>query len=151
MKKLDRLLAKYSESHQNAINKRIHWLCVPTIFVSVVAMLYTANPILAYLVSLLAIAYYLRLSLSLGLSMSLMIGVIFYFLSVYPMGFLVWLVVFAVAWVGQFIGHHIEGKKPSFLDDLQFLLIGPAWVAKTLGEKISGVFAKKASVQKATA
>ncbi len=38
------------------------------------------------------------------------------------------LVVFVVAWIGQFIGHKIEGKKPSFLQDLQFLLIGPVWL-----------------------
>jgi uncharacterized membrane protein YGL010W len=42
------------------------------------------------------------------------------------------LVVFALAWIGQFIGHHIEGKKPSFLKDLAFLLIGPAWLLAKL-------------------
>ena len=36
--------------------------------------------------------------------------------------------VFVVAWIGQFIGHKIEGKKPSFFDDLRFLLIGPLFV-----------------------
>ncbi|MEG2033750.1 MAG: Mpo1-like protein, partial [Janthinobacterium sp.] len=36
--------------------------------------------------------------------------------------------VFVLAWIGQFIGHQIEGKKPSFLDDLRFLLIGPLFV-----------------------
>ena len=36
--------------------------------------------------------------------------------------------IFAGAWVGQFIGHKIEGKKPSFFKDLQFLMIGPAWL-----------------------
>jgi uncharacterized membrane protein YGL010W len=36
--------------------------------------------------------------------------------------------IFVVAWIGQFIGHKIEGKKPSFLDDLRFLLIGPLFV-----------------------
>jgi uncharacterized membrane protein YGL010W len=40
--------------------------------------------------------------------------------------------VFSVAWIGQFYGHHIEGKKPSFINDLQFLLIGPAWVIQNL-------------------
>jgi uncharacterized membrane protein YGL010W len=36
--------------------------------------------------------------------------------------------IFVLAWIGQFIGHHVEGKKPSFFKDLQFLLIGPAWL-----------------------
>lgn len=36
--------------------------------------------------------------------------------------------VFVIAWIGQFIGHKIEGKKPSFFKDIQFLLIGPLWV-----------------------
>jgi uncharacterized membrane protein YGL010W len=43
---------------------------------------------------------------------------------------LAWLavIVFVVAWVGQFIGHKIEGRRPSFLTDVQYLLIGPAWL-----------------------
>ena len=36
--------------------------------------------------------------------------------------------VFVFSWIGQFIGHKIEGKKPSFLEDLLFLLVGPAWI-----------------------
>ncbi|GAL26575.1 putative PRS2 protein [Vibrio variabilis] len=35
---------------------------------------------------------------------------------------------FVVLWIMQFVGHKIEGKKPSFFDDIQFLLIGPIWV-----------------------
>jgi uncharacterized membrane protein YGL010W len=38
------------------------------------------------------------------------------------------LTIFILAWVGQFIGHKIEGKKPSFFKDLQFLLVGPLWL-----------------------
>ena len=44
-------------------------------------------------------------------------------------------VIFIVAWIGQFYGHKVEGKKPSFIKDLQFLLIGPLWVLKKLGSK----------------
>jgi uncharacterized membrane protein YGL010W len=49
-----------------------------------------------------------------------------------PIGFKVWASIFVVAWIGQFVGHKIEGKKPSFFEDLQFLLIGPAWVVNSL-------------------
>ena len=45
------------------------------------------------------------------------------------------LMIFIVAWIGQFIGHKIEGKKPSFLQDLQFLLIGPAWLLSFIYNK----------------
>ena len=53
-------------------------------------------------------------------------------IALLPLGFKAWALIFVVAWIGQFIGHKIEGKKPSFFEDLQFLLIGPAWVANTL-------------------
>jgi uncharacterized membrane protein YGL010W len=42
------------------------------------------------------------------------------------------IVIFVLAWIGQFVGHKIEGQKPSFLEDVQFLLIGPLWVVKGL-------------------
>jgi len=36
--------------------------------------------------------------------------------------------VFVIAWILQFIGHAVEGKRPSFFTDVRFLLIGPAWL-----------------------
>ena len=44
--------------------------------------------------------------------------------------------VFVVAWIAQFVGHKIEGRKPSFLTDLTYLLIGPAWVLAKLYRKM---------------
>ena len=41
-----------------------------------------------------------------------------------------------LAWIGQFIGHKIEGEKPSFFDDLKFLLIGPAWLMSFILSKM---------------
>src|SRR5690606_9967059 len=51
---------------------------------------------------------------------------------------LLWLAVgvFVVAWIAQFIGHRIEGRKPSFLTDLVYLLIGPAWVLSKLYRRL---------------
>jgi uncharacterized membrane protein YGL010W len=46
------------------------------------------------------------------------------------------LIIFVVAWIGQFIGHKIEGKKPSFLQDVQYLLIGPAWLLHFIFKKV---------------
>lgn len=133
-------LSEYGESHQNPANKSIHWVCVPTIFVTIMGMIYTMSPILAYFCVLLTLAFYLRLSLALGLSMGLFMVVVLWGLYTYPVGFGVWLLIFALAWVGQFAGHHIEGKKPSFFQDVQFLLIGPAWVANSLKEKVKNTF-----------
>lgn len=142
-KTLNDWLTEYGESHQNEINKSIHWLCVPTIFVSIMGMIYTMSPLLAYFCVLLTIAFYLRLSFSLGLSMGLFTMSVLWLLYTYPIGFGVWLLIFALAWVGQFIGHHIEGKKPSFFKGLQFLMIGPAWVANSLKDKIKEKFSQK--------
>lgn len=50
------------------------------------------------------------------------------FLDKTPGLFYVALGIFILAWIGQFIGHKIEGKRPSFFKDIQFLLIGPLWV-----------------------
>jgi len=47
------------------------------------------------------------------------------------------LVIFIISWTGQFIGHKIEGKKPSFLDDIKFLLIGPIWLLHFILKKLS--------------
>ena len=46
------------------------------------------------------------------------------------------LITFIVAWIGQFYGHHVEGKKPSFFKDIQFLLIGPAWLMSFIYKKL---------------
>jgi uncharacterized membrane protein YGL010W len=43
---------------------------------------------------------------------------------------------FVLAWIGQFIGHKIEGKKPSFFKDVAFLLIGPAWLMSFIYKKL---------------
>jgi uncharacterized membrane protein YGL010W len=49
---------------------------------------------------------------------------------------LVCVIIFVVAWIGQFYGHKVEGKKPSFLKDIQFLLIGPAWLMHFIYRKL---------------
>ena len=68
------------------------------------------------------------------LSMALMLGL----LSLLPQQIVLPLsiAIFVLAWIGQFIGHKIEGKKPSFLDDLRFLLIGPLFVLSFLYRRL---------------
>jgi len=129
VRKIDDLFARYGESHRNPANKAIHWICVPLITWSVVAALWAWSPMAAYTGIALALAFYAWLSPSIAVGMLVMLA-----LMVYPLTCLganalaVAAVVFVLAWIGQFIGHMIEGRKPSFFEDLKFLLVGPAWL-----------------------
>lgn len=144
MKNLNEWLLEYGESHQNPTNILLHKICVPVIFISLYTLLFSIdldNKSMYYnwanLVYLFALIFWFRLNIKLGMAF-LGIGFIFALVS-----FLIWMfcfyfsdrammrysiIVFVLGWIGQFIGHKIEGKKPSFLKDLQFLLIGPIWV-----------------------
>ncbi|WP_223668586.1 Mpo1 family 2-hydroxy fatty acid dioxygenase [Kangiella shandongensis] len=135
-------IAEYSESHRNPMNKLLHWICVPAIMWAVLAFLWSIPvpdvlqfyPWVNWATLFVAIAqlFYLSFGLAIFIGMLLVSLVMLVFTAwleqVAP--FALWqiaLVVFIVAWIGQFIGHHIEGKKPSFFKDLLFLLVGPAW------------------------
>lgn len=150
MKSIQQWLAEYGESHQNATNKSIHWICVPAIFFSVVGLLYSiklpfsvggipAN--VAMIVMALVVIYYFSLSRTLWIGM-LLFGLVCLAIcysiekAAFASLWLVCVIVFVLAWIGQFYGHKIEGKKPSFLKDLQFLMIGPAWLMSFIYKKI---------------
>lgn len=152
MKSLEAWLEEYGESHQNKTNKAIHWVCVPVIYLTVMGLLWSvpvpefmqAYPGVnwASLMMIPVLVFYFRLSPLIGLGMSLFSLGCWWSLAWYESlaHWDVWvmsLLVFAVMWVGQFIGHAIEGKKPSFFKDLQFLLIGPAWVMAYFLNKLS--------------
>lgn len=126
---LEQWLSEYAVSHQNLINKKIHWLCVPTIFVSILGMGMSLSVWFTLVLSALVLLFYMQLSTPLFLAMGIFILICLSMMAAFPLGFKIWAAIFIVAWIGQFIGHKIEGKKPSFFEDLQFLLIGPAWVA----------------------
>lgn len=142
---IDRFLGNYSEDHRNGTNRIIHWICVPLIVWTVVAALWVipvptfARPGLwAGLAGVGALSFYLRLSRPLGLAM-----LVFFVLLMALTGWLhqqlgsralLWsaIGIFVLAWVAQFIGHEYEGKRPSFLTDLVYLLIGPLWLMSKL-------------------
>ncbi len=129
MRKIDNLFSRYGESHRNPTNKAIHWICVPLITWSLLAALWAWTPIAAYVLIALAVAFYVSLSLPIAIGMLVVSGIMVLTLTVVTEHLLiVAIVVFVAAWVGQFIGHKIEGKKPSFVEDVKFLLIGPAWL-----------------------
>jgi uncharacterized membrane protein YGL010W len=150
MRTVNQWLGEYGESHKNETNKSIHWICVPAIFFSIVGLLYsiklpwiidTHTVNVAMIAILLITIYYLRLSLPLGIGMFIF-GVICLFIAhliekyVPAPLWLVCVIIFVLAWIGQFYGHHVEGKKPSFLKDIQFLLIGPMWLMSFIYEAI---------------
>ena len=137
----------YGESHKNGTNKLIHWVCIPVILVNTLGLL-QALPFpgqvpglhFASLFMVLALAFYFRLSWTLGLGMSLVAGAaISLNTAIEAAGLLLaWISggSFFVAWVLQFVGHKIEGQKPSFFEDLQFLLVGPAWLLQFVYKKV---------------
>ncbi|XDD49833.1 DUF962 domain-containing protein [Leptospira sp. WS92.C1] len=159
MKTTEQWLTEYAESHQNTTNKKIHWIAVPTIVFTLLGMLWSIpseslQSLLpeslgqirlflnwATIFVLLAGIFYLRLSVSMFIGMMLMISVMLvgvYYISLSGVSTLIGISAgtFVVAWIFQFIGHKIEGKKPSFFKDLQFLLIGPAWCLSYFYKKV---------------
>ncbi|SHF96959.1 Uncharacterized membrane protein YGL010W [Microbulbifer donghaiensis] len=142
MRSAEQWFAEYGESHQNPTNKAIHWIAVPVIYATVVGLLWAVPqpafmaeiPWLNWAVVALAptLLFYLAMSFPLALGMAAISVVCLWGWSVVErLGISVWqtaLALFVLMWILQFVGHHIEGKKPSFFKDLQFLLIGPAWV-----------------------
>lgn len=118
---------EYSESHQNPLNKKLHWVCVPTILFSIIGILAHFSVLLTTLILVLTLIFYTRLDLVLAVAMAVLIFVMAWLILILPFGKGFYIALFVIAWIGQFYGHKVEGKKPSFFKDLQFLLIGPVW------------------------
>jgi uncharacterized membrane protein YGL010W len=141
-------LDEYGISHQHPTNKIVHWICVPSIMFSLMGLLYTIPFPLqktwyfnwAAIALVFAWLFYLRLSVTIFLGfIPIGFAILLGLSAIAGSGLPVWLVclvIFAIAWIGQFWGHKIEGKKPSFLEDLQFLLIGPAWLLHFIYRKL---------------
>ena len=150
MRTINDWLNEYGESHKNETNKLIHWICVPVIFFSILGMLYAIKlPFymgdyqlnVGLIISVVALLYYFSLSASLSVGMFLYLLVCMLLANLIESSGIMplWLfsiIIFALGWVGQFYGHKIEGKKPSFLKDLQFLMIGPAWLMSFIYKKL---------------
>ena len=153
MKSLNQWFDEYAVSHQDPTNKAIHYVCVPAIFFSIVGLLMSIpsdflennlkfnQPIIenwAVVVLVLVLIFYIRLSVVMSSKIAvfaLFCLVLNFYIGQYVTLSIFSIAVFGVAWIGQFYGHKIEGKKPSFLKDLQFLMIGPAWVVQNLFSK----------------
>ena len=135
---IDTLLAQYGESHRNRSNEVIHFVCVPVIVFSLLGLVWSIHPLAAVAVCAWALWYYVKLSPPFAAGMLAMTLAMLGILAIMPRYTVlpVSIVVFIVAWMGQFIGHQIEGKKPSFFDDLRFLLVGPLFVLRFLYRRL---------------
>ena len=161
MRKIEKLIKEYGESHQNKTNKLIHWFCVPAIFFSIIVLVWCIplGPLefvrindfkyinWATLSIIFVFIYYLLLSPRLTFGMFVFSVGCLYLTNLIENIILnsnlkvsLWIIalgIFALSWIVQFLGHKIEGKKPSFLRDIQFLLIGPAWLMHFIYEKLN--------------
>lgn len=131
MKTLNEYLNEYNLSHQHKINKAIHFVCVPLILWSITAMLYLFLPLSIFIITIiLTLFFYLFLEIKAFLIMLVEFSIIILSFKIFNSNYLIKfaVLIFIIAWVFQFIGHKFEGKKPSFFNDIFFLLIGPLWI-----------------------
>lgn len=151
MRTAEQWLQEYGESHRHATNKTLHWICVPIIVVSLIGLLWSLptpaswreiSPLLNWgsLFLVASVLYYMLISVSLALGMALFVALVM--LSIMGLQNLPWplwsvcVALFVFAWIGQFIGHYYEGKRPSFFKDIQFLMIGPLWLLSFIYRKL---------------
>lgn len=140
---IEKWLDDYGQSHQNPVNKAFHWICVPAIVFSLIGLMWSLpvprvfteiSSILNWgtLFLMASIVYYFILSATLALGMvAVSAGIIYALFRLDALSTPLWQIsigIFVIAWIGQFIGHMVEGKRPSFFEDLQFLMIGPIWL-----------------------
>jgi uncharacterized membrane protein YGL010W len=135
MRSAEAWLGEYALTHQNPLNQRIHTVAVPLIFWSILAFLATFPP-LTLLLLMPALTFYFALGMLYGVVMAMLMGfslMFAYLLMIWglPVRYLA-IAVFVLAWIAQFYGHKVEGKKPAFLTDIVFLLVGPLWTLKKL-------------------
>ena len=136
-RRVDELLTHYGESHQHAGNEAIHFIAIPLIMLSLVGMLFALHPYVAYAFVAASMVYYARLSVVFFVTMvmwsALTVAVVFMMgANVLPLS----VAIFVGAWILQFAGHKMEGKKPSFFEDIQYLWVGPLFVLSKLFDKL---------------
>lgn len=129
MRPVEQLFAQYGAYHRHPGNKAIHWVCVPLIMWSVLGLLWSVAPVLAYGAIAAALLFYLWLSVAIALGMAVVLAAMLYALPwLGERALIVSATVFVVGWGAQFVGHAIEGSRPSFLEDVRSFLVGPAWL-----------------------
>jgi uncharacterized membrane protein YGL010W len=147
MRSAEQWLAEYGSGHRNPTNERLHWICVPVIVMTVLGLLWALplpaafaaiSPWLNWgtLAALAALGYYARLSPALAFGIApFLVLLLVVIRALEGLPWPLWqtcVALFVVGWIVQFIGHAIEGQRPSFFKDVQFLLIGPLWLVANL-------------------
>ena len=144
MKSLVDHLSQYAAYHRDQRNKASNFIGIPLNVVAVAVLLSRPEWSLgglwispAVVVALASAWFYLRLEVKLGVLMTVLMG-----LSVWAghvlaqQSTMVWLssglAMFVIGWVIQFVGHHYEGRKPAFVDDVSGLIVGPLFVVVEL-------------------
>ncbi|WP_353143741.1 DUF962 domain-containing protein [Acinetobacter pragensis] len=150
MKTVTEWFDEYSESHQNKTNKLIHWICVPTIYFSIIGILAHFSVLLTALLIVMAMIFYARLDIVLAIATAALTLVMAWLIFTLPAGAGLYIALFIAAWIGQFYDHKVEGKKPSFFKDLQFLLIGPIWCVDAYLGKVSSKWKTRQKTQMAS-
>lgn len=147
---IDRWFDRYASDHRHPVNVAIHWVAVPAILWSIVAALWCIPVpgtwfragLWAALSLFVAWMFYYRASRPLGYGMlAVMVALLWFTRWLHALlgtTQLLWVAaaVFVAAWVAQFAGHRIEGRRPSFLTDLTYLLVGPAWLLSKLYRRL---------------
>ena len=136
MSVLTRLLESYEKNHQNPINEAIHIIAIPLIMFSILGMTAAFDIFLEYILVGIVIFYYLKLSKIAALLM--LVWLLIYLglvVLLKPYIIEISILLFAFGWILQFLGHFIEGKRPSFFEDLRYFLIGPLFVAQKVMSK----------------
>lgn len=138
-RRVDQLLAHYGESHRNPRNGAIHCVAIPLIMVSLVGLIHAAHPWAAYAFVAASMVYYARIGSWVFFGTMALLSLLAIAIVQSLGGALLpaSIAVFVAAWMAQFVGHKIEGKKPSFFDDLRFLLIGPLFVLGVLYRRLN--------------
>ena len=138
-RKVDTLLQHYGLSHTHPVNEVIHFVAIPAIMLSLNGLLFALHPALVLVLIAGSLVYYARLSWPFTLCMLLLSSVMLALVVIRTGVKVLQLAsvgIFVVAWIFQFIGHHLEGKKPSFFEDLQYLLVGPVFVLSKAFERL---------------
>jgi len=133
---LTRLLESYEKNHQNPVNEAIHIIAIPLIMFSILGMTAAFDIFLEYILVGIVIFYYLKLSKIAALLM--LVWLLIYLglvVLLKPYIIEISILLFAFGWILQFLGHFIEGKRPSFFEDLRYFLIGPLFVVQKVISK----------------
>ena len=136
MSVLTRLLESYEKNHQNPINEAIHIIAIPLIMFSILGVTAAFDIFLEYILVGIVLFYYLKLSKIAALLMLVWLLIYLGLVALLkPYIIEISILLFAFGWILQFLGHFIEGKRPSFFEDLRYFLIGPLFVVQKVISK----------------